>query len=94
MTRTQILLPDEVYRRARDVAEAKEISLAELARRGLELILDQYPSPKAIREEWRLPLLSGMGWRGLNDEQIKECAQKTAFEESLEEGQASRNALV
>ena len=90
MTRTQILLPDEVYQRARSVAEAKEISLAELARRGLELILDQYPSPEAIRQEWQLPLLSGMGWRGLDDTEIKLLARKTALEEDLEERQVKQ----
>jgi gamma-glutamylcysteine synthetase len=42
MIRTQIQLPDELYARARRVAKAKEISLAELARRGIEAILDQY----------------------------------------------------
>ncbi len=88
MTRTQILLPDEVYQRARSVAEAKEISLAELARRGLELILDQYPSPEAIRQEWTLPLLSGMGWQGLDDAGIKALVQKTALEADLEEREA------
>jgi len=87
MTRTQILLPDEVYQRARSVAEAKEISLAELARRGLELILDQYPPPEAMRQEWTLPLLTDMGWRGLDDTEIKLLAQKTALEEDLEERQ-------
>jgi len=92
MTRTQILLPDDVYRRARSVAEAKEISVAELARRGLELILEQYPSPEALGKEWELPLVTGMGWRNLSDEEIKALAQRTALEEELE--QASRNALV
>jgi len=90
MTRTQILLPDEVYQRARSVAEAKEISLAELARRGLELILDQYPPPEAMRQEWTLPLLTDMGWRGLDDTEIKLLARKTALEEDLEERQVKQ----
>jgi hypothetical protein len=36
MTRTQIPLPDEVYQRAKRLTEQREISLAELVRRGNE----------------------------------------------------------
>lgn len=61
MVRTQIQLPDEVYERARRVARAKEISLAELARRGIEAILDQYPSPEAIGAEWTPPQVRSGG---------------------------------
>ena len=46
MTRTQIQLPDDVYARARKVCEAREISFAELSRRGLEYMLSVYaPEP-------------------------------------------------
>jgi hypothetical protein len=61
MVRTQIQLPDEVYERARRVARAKEISLAELARRGIEAILDQYSSPEAIVAQWTPPLVRSGG---------------------------------
>jgi hypothetical protein len=61
MIRTQIQLPDEVYARARRVAKAKEISLAELARRGIETILDQYPTPEVIGAEWTPPRVRSGG---------------------------------
>jgi hypothetical protein len=61
MVRTQIQLPDAVYARARRVAKAKEISLAELARRGLETILDQYPSPELIGADWTPPRVRSGG---------------------------------
>jgi hypothetical protein len=63
MIRTQIQLPDQVYARARRVAKAKEISLAELARRGIETILDQYPSPELIGAEWTPPRVRSGGVR-------------------------------
>jgi hypothetical protein len=63
MVRTQIQLPDAVYARARRVAKAKEISLAELARRGLETILDQYPSPELIGADWTPPRVRSGGVR-------------------------------
>ena len=61
MVRTQIQLPDAVYARARRVAKAKEISLAELARRGIETILDQYPSPELIGADWTPPQVRSGG---------------------------------
>ena len=85
MTRTQIQLPDEVHARAKRFCEAKEMSLAELARRGIEMVLGQYPPPEKLKETWQLPLVKGMGWNGLSDAEIKDLAQKTALEEELEE---------
>jgi hypothetical protein len=61
MIRTQIQLPDAVYARARRVARAKEISLAELARRGIETILDQYPAPELIGVDWTPPRVRSGG---------------------------------
>jgi hypothetical protein len=83
MTRTQIQLPDDVYERARKVCKSREISLAELARRGLEYILSVYaPSPGA-RGEWQPPKPRRLGWRGLSDAEIKAQAQLTATETAL-----------
>ena len=80
MSRTQIQLPDDVYQRARKVCKSREISLAELARRGLEYILSIYaPEPGAVGD-WQPPKPRALGWTGLNDAAIKEQAQFTAVE--------------
>lgn len=63
MTRTQIQLPDELYLRARRFASEREMSLAEMARRGLELLLDRYPSGGIGREAWSLPRVNGGGMK-------------------------------
>ena len=55
MTRTQIQLPDELYRRAKQFGAEREMSLAEMTRRGLELLLDRYPSGKREAREWKMP---------------------------------------
>jgi hypothetical protein len=81
MTRTQIQLPDDIYARARKLAEEREISLAELARRGLEYILNVY-APQST-EEWQPPTPRRLGWKGLTDAQLKEQAQLSAVELSL-----------
>ncbi len=77
MTRTQIQLPDDVYDRARKVCESREISLAELARRGLEYILSVYAPEPGDPTEWRPPTPRSLGWGGLSDIELKEQAQRT-----------------
>lgn len=62
MARTQIQLPDESYARAKKLCEAREISLAELARRGIEYILSVYaPEPDANRD-WQPLKPRKLGW--------------------------------
>jgi hypothetical protein len=60
MTRTQIQLPDRLYARAKRFAAERELSLAELTRRGLELLLDRYPEAGTSRP-WQLPVVDGGG---------------------------------
>ncbi|HQV27599.1 MAG TPA: hypothetical protein PLG23_04960 [Thermoflexales bacterium] len=83
MVRTQIQLPDDVYQHAKRLAEAREISMTELVRRGLELILSQYPPPEEIHPVWHLPAPRHLGWRGLSDAEIKDIAQTSEAEEAL-----------
>lgn len=59
MTRTQIQLPDALYKRAKAFAAARELSLAELTRRGLELFLDRFPATPQATTEWKLPRVNG-----------------------------------
>ena len=80
MIRTQIQLPDEVYARARKLCESREISLAELARRGIEYILSVYAPEPGADEEWQPPKPRRLGWKGLSDAEIKAQAQLTAAE--------------
>ncbi len=80
MTRTQIQLPDDVYDRARKVCKSREISLAELARRGLEYILSVYAPEPGAGGEWQPPKPRRLGWKNLGDAEIKEQAQLTATE--------------
>ncbi len=80
MRRTQIQLPDDVYDRARKLCKTREISFAELARRGLEYILAVYATPPGTSGEWRPPKPRRLGWKGLNDAELKEQARVTAAE--------------
>jgi hypothetical protein len=57
MTRTQIQLPDELYKRAKRVAAERELSLAEMTRRGLELFLARYAEAPVPAAEWTFPVV-------------------------------------
>lgn len=54
MIKTQVQLPDALYREAKRVAEERELSLAEVLRRGVEYVVRTYP-PLGGRRSWSLP---------------------------------------
>ena len=83
MTRTQIQLPDELYRRAKALAADREISLAELVRKGLEHMLDALTPPGADRVEENLPVLDSLP--GTPDFEYPEWRPDAAWGEAAEE---------
>lgn len=76
MVRTQVQLPDEIYRAAKRLAAEHEITLAEVVRRGLEHMLRIYPPRDGSGERWRPPAPRRLGqfrvpvedWRELGNE--------------------------
>jgi hypothetical protein len=76
MIRTQVQLPDELYRDAKRVAEEHEVTLAEVVRRGLEHMIRIYPPREQAAGGWRLPEPRSLGrfhapedrWRELANE--------------------------
>lgn len=63
MKRTQIQLPDELYQRVKAFAAERELSLAEITRRGLELFLSRFPDNRNPEGGWQLPKIDGGGIR-------------------------------
>ena len=74
MVRVQIQLPEEVITKAKKFCGAREISLSELTRRGIEYMLSVYAQEHGNADEWQLPKPRNLGWMGLSDEEIKEQA--------------------
>ena len=73
MVTTQIQLPDELFARAKKLCAAREISFAELVRRGIESTLSVYaeePEP-----DWQPPTPRSLGWHGLSGDDLKIQAQ-------------------
>jgi hypothetical protein len=61
MVKTQIQLPDELYAEAKRVAREREMSLAEVVRRGVEYITRVYPPVSAKPAAWSPPPASDLG---------------------------------
>ncbi|MEN8164133.1 MAG: antitoxin [Acidobacteriota bacterium] len=61
MMRTQIQLPDSLYREAKRVAAEREISFAEVVRRGLEYITKVYPPTEDSSSPWLPPTPHHLG---------------------------------
>ena len=75
MTRTQIQLPDDLYQRAKAFAAEREMSLAEITRRGLEIFLARFPDTGAAQKGWKLPVVRSGGIKVLL-EKLKDIARE------------------
>jgi len=76
MVRTQIQLPDDLYRDAKRLAEEHEITLAEVVRRGLEHMIRIYPPRDVTASGWRLPEPRHLGRFLAPEEQWRELANE------------------
>jgi hypothetical protein len=72
MVKTQIQLPDGLYREIKKLAEAKGWSLAETFRRAAEQLLARHPSPQPKAQPWKPPTSKRVGWCGLTEAEIRE----------------------
>ena len=55
MIKTQVQIPDELFRRAKAVAAEKEQSFAEIVRLGLEYMTSVNPPQRTPGQAWKLP---------------------------------------
>ena len=61
MVKTQVQLPDHLYREAKRLAEEQEMSFAEVVRRGLEQFLRHYPEGRRAAATWQPPKPHDLG---------------------------------
>lgn len=74
MTKTQIQVPEELFKEVRAFAKHREWSLAETFRRGVELLLEVYPEPDGKPTAvWTPPTSKRVGWKGLSAEDLREA---------------------
>ena len=73
MIKTQVQIPDELFARAKQVAESREWSFAEIVRRGLEYMTAVNPPDRSPASEWRLPEPANLGVPLLPEEEWTEA---------------------
>ena len=61
MTRTQIQLPEPLFGRLRSIAQLRDISVAEVIRRGMEIYVMSCPEATHEATPWKMPVLRGSG---------------------------------
>jgi len=61
MTRTQIQLPEPLFKRLRSIAKAKDLSLAEIIRREMEKYVETFPEDLEPKKPWKFPVLPRSG---------------------------------
>ena len=74
MVKTQIQLPDALYRDIKRLAASREWSMAETMRRAAEQFLARHTLVTPSSTPWRPPMSDTVGWRGLSHEAIREAA--------------------
>lgn len=77
MIRTQVQLPDDLYREAKRIAAEREIPLAEVVRRGLEYMLRIYPPRDTPIGTWAPPSPRALGQFRAPESQWRELANDT-----------------
>ena len=76
MIRTQVQLPNELYRDAKRIAEEHEMTLAEVVRRGLEHMVRVYPRRDALADIWQPPTPRRLGPFGVSEDAWRELANE------------------
>ncbi|MCY4600530.1 MAG: ribbon-helix-helix protein, CopG family [Acidobacteria bacterium] len=84
MVKTQIQLPDRLYRDLKRLAAAREWSLAETLRRAAEQLLARHPNVTVPASSWRPPVSDAVGWRGLSHEAIHAAALDDVEQRSVQ----------
>ena len=67
MVKTQIQIPDHLFKETKRVAKEYEMSFAEVVRRGIERIVLSYPKRAGDHVPWKLPLLESELKKDLED---------------------------
>jgi hypothetical protein len=74
MVKTQVQIPDHLYREAKRISAEYEMSFAEVLRRGLERVISSYP-PRKNQVKWTPPKPRKLGCRPISAEQLRDLAR-------------------
>ena len=88
MKRTQIQLPDELYRELKQIAAQREWSLADALRRGAEYVVRVYRF-SGDSDDWHPPKPRPLGSIMLSSDELRECANPEALLDCNQAGEDS-----
>jgi len=74
MIKTQIQIPDELYRQIKAFSRQREWSLAETFRRGAEQLVQQYPT-SINNQKWTPPKPMRRGSKEIDNDTLKKLSQ-------------------
>ena len=75
MIRMQILLPTELHKKAKQLSKEREISLADLIRKGLEIVVDGSSFHKN-NTTWSPPILKNRKLKISSPDKLKEIINR------------------
>ena len=61
MVKTQVQIPDHLFREAKQLAAEGEMSFAHVVRLGLEMVIKARPAGRQPASQWRVPKGKNMG---------------------------------
>jgi hypothetical protein len=76
MVKTQIQIPDHLFRDAKRLAAESEMSFAHVVRLGLEMVLKARPIGRQPAAQWRVPKGKRMGLPLVPEEQWTEISHE------------------
>lgn len=84
MTRTQIQLPEPLFQRLKLIAVARDWSVAELIRRGMEVYVQTCPELSPQAKQWTMPVLRRSGGHLVNPATLSVEAEAIAYRNTPE----------
>jgi predicted DNA-binding ribbon-helix-helix protein len=77
MQRTQIQLPEPLFTQIKAIAQARDWSVAELIRRGMEAYVQTCTIPE-LESTWEMPVLRGSGGQKIDPASVRPEAEAIA----------------
>ncbi len=76
MVKTQIQIPDHLFKEAKRLAQESEMSFAQVVRLGLEQLIRTRPPGRQPASQWRVPKGKKMGLPKVAEEHWTELAHE------------------
>jgi hypothetical protein len=76
MVKTQIQIPDHLFKEAKRLAQESEMSFAQVVRMGLEQLIRTRPAGRQPASQWRVPKGKKMGLPLVAEEHWTELAHE------------------